>query len=182
MEDNKEQGDISEKIKIFSSDDEKLKVLGELLSNKSSRDIIRLLIEKEMYTNEIAKKLELRPNLVIHHLQKLEKLGLLEVSNKKIVRKGNDHKYYKIIPGVAIFPCETKETIEKKGILKFFRESINFIGIGIAASIGWLISQPSALEIRRRGEDPINPWYVVLVIIIAGLVIEIILLKKKKKS
>jgi len=46
-----------DKIKVFSSEDENLKVLGELLSNKSSRGIIKLLLDKEMYTNEIAKKI-----------------------------------------------------------------------------------------------------------------------------
>jgi len=47
----KEDNENFDKIKIFSSEDEKLKLLGELLSNKSSRDIIKLLIDKEMYTN-----------------------------------------------------------------------------------------------------------------------------------
>ena len=51
MEKIKEDNENFDKIKIFSSEDEKLKLLGELLSNKSSRDIIKLLIDKEMYTN-----------------------------------------------------------------------------------------------------------------------------------
>jgi predicted transcriptional regulator len=81
------------KIKVFSSDDEKLKILGELLSNKSSRDIIRSLIDKEMYANEIAKKLDLPRNLVVHHLRKMESIGLLEITNKKIIRKGEEHRF-----------------------------------------------------------------------------------------
>jgi len=68
----KEDDDNFNKIKVFSSEDEKLKLLGELLSNKSSRDIIKLLMNEEQYTNEMANKLDLRPNLVIHHLKKLE--------------------------------------------------------------------------------------------------------------
>ena len=51
MEKIKEDNENFDKIKIFSSEDEKLKLLGELLSNKSSLDIIKLLIDKEMYTN-----------------------------------------------------------------------------------------------------------------------------------
>ena len=43
-EPTKEDDDNSNKIKVFSSEDEKLKLLGELLSNKSSRDIIKLLM------------------------------------------------------------------------------------------------------------------------------------------
>lgn len=59
-----------DRIKVFFSKDDKLKILGELLSCKSSRDIIKLLIAEECYTNEIVKKLDLRSGLVIHHLKK----------------------------------------------------------------------------------------------------------------
>jgi len=101
-EDNENFG----KVKVFSSEDEKLKILGELLSNKSSRDIIKLLIRREMYTNEIAKKLELRVNLVIHHLKKMESIGLLEITNNKITRKGEEHRYFRIPPGILVMPCK----------------------------------------------------------------------------
>ncbi len=73
----------SEKIKVFSSDDDKLKILGELLSNKSSRDIIRMLIERESYINEISNTLGLRVSLVIHHINKMESIDMLEITQKK---------------------------------------------------------------------------------------------------
>ena len=89
-EDKEDDLDDFATVKIFSSEDEKLKMLGELLSNKSSRDIVKLLAYEEMYINEISKKLDMRSSLVIHHLKKLRALGLLQITNKKIVRKGND--------------------------------------------------------------------------------------------
>ena len=116
-----------DKIKVFSSDDEKLKSLGELLSNKSSRDIIKLLIDKEMYTNEISKKLDMRANIVIHHLKKLEELGLLQIKNKKIVKKGNDHRHFRMVSNLFITPNYTKEEIEEKDTLKkFFKDGALF--------------------------------------------------------
>ena len=83
-------------IKIFGSEDESLKLLGELLSNKTSRKMIKLLMDQEMYANQIAKKLDLRPNIVLHHLKKLDELKLLEITHNKIIRKGQEHKFYKI--------------------------------------------------------------------------------------
>ena len=127
-----------EGFKVFDGSDEKLKILGELLSNETSRKIIKSLIEREMYTNEIATKLDMRMNLVIHHLKKLKELGLLEITHKKIVRKGNNHKYFRMIPGIVIFPSENKDTIENGGILKkFFKDGIKFSLVAISGFVTW---------------------------------------------
>lgn len=182
----KEDNESFDKIKVFSSDDEKLKILGELLSNKSSRDIIRLLIEKEMYTNEIAKKLDIRPNLVIHHLQKLEKAGLLEVSEKKIIRKGNDHKHYKMIPNFFISPNNSKQEFKKKGILKkIFRESVKLLSIGAIGISAYLIIESQKMQddglYFASGKD--LDLTIPLSIIVAGLFLErlVSIIRKRKK-
>lgn len=141
MNPDKEQDDEIDKIKVFSSEDEKLKILGELLSNKSSRDIIKLLMNKECYTNEIAKKLDMRVSLVIHHLKKLRELGLLEVKNKKIVKKGNEHRYYRVAPNLFVVANQTNEEIQEKGMLrKIFREGTKIFVIGIAVISSWFSS------------------------------------------
>ena len=132
-----EEGNF-ERIQIISSDDEKLKILGELLSNKSSRDIIKLLIEKEMYTNEIAHELNLRVNLVIHHLKKLEMLGLVEIAHKTFAKNGNKHRYFKINSYFFLAPNENSDNLLKKGILKnLFKRGIKFMMIATAGVISW---------------------------------------------
>lgn len=108
------------KIKIFGNDEKSLQLLGELLSNKTSRMIIRLLIDQESYTNEIATKLDLRVSLVIHHLKKLEALELLVISYKKIIKKGTDHRYFKMNPYLFLAPNSTSDEILTKGIQKFY--------------------------------------------------------------
>lgn len=174
-----------DKVKVFSSNDENLKLLGELLSNKSSRDIMRLLTDKEMYTSEIANKLDLRVNLVIHHLKKLEELGLLEVKNKKIVKKGNEHKFFRMIPNLFITPNKTKEEIEEKRIFqKIFRDGLKFFVIGIVTGIVFMITD------LRNFYNPDNTSYASelpvliapLTVLIIGLILErIFSLKKKEK-
>lgn len=146
MEKIKEDNENFDRIKVFFSDDEKLKSLGELLSNKSSRDIIKLLIDKEMYINEIAKKLELKVSLVIHHLQKMESINLLEITNKKIARNGEMHRFFKIRSGILIFPNES-EGIKKNGFLKkVFKEGIKFAAVGFVGISSWLISANNKIE------------------------------------
>jgi DNA-binding transcriptional ArsR family regulator len=133
-----EDAEDLDKIKVFSSEDEKLKLLGELLSSKSSRDIIKLLSKKQMYTNEIATKLDMRVSLVIHHLKKMEELGLLKVTHKQIVKKGNNHRYFKMVPNLFVTPGETKKESEEKGILKkIFKESVKLSAVFLTAIMGF---------------------------------------------
>lgn len=185
MEDSKEQDENFDKIKVFSSDDEKLKVLGELLSNKSSRDIIKLLTDKEMYINEIAKKLELRANLVIHHLKKLQELGLLEVKNKKIVKKGNDHRHFRMISNLFITSNYNQEEIkEKRTLKKIFKKGIKFM------VIGFVITMTFVLTDIHHFYNPENSSYasefpillIPLVVLLCGLIIERLSIIKKKKK
>jgi len=114
------------KIKVFGSDDD-LKSLGELLSSETSRKIITSLMNSKMYTNEIATKLDMRVSLVIHHLKKMEALGLLEITNKQIIRKGDKHRFFKMNSDIFVILDKTKGEIEKKGILKkTFKDAVEF--------------------------------------------------------
>lgn len=116
--------DDDNKIKVFGSDDD-LKSLGELLSNETSRKIITSLMNSKMYTNEIATKLNMRVSLVIHHLKKLEELGLLKITNKQIIRKGDKHRFFKMNYDIFVILDKTKGEIEKKGILKkIFKDGV----------------------------------------------------------
>lgn len=193
MEKIKKSNENFDKIKVFSSDDEKLKLLGELLSNKSSRDIIKLLIDKEMYTNEIVKKLELKVSLVIHHLQKMESIGLLEITNKKITRNGENHRFFRIPTGMLILPNESKEITDNGFFKGIFKTSMKFVAIGITSLISFLALTPHrqnvgsvVLDIPEKDLiekiSEIDPLIFSLLIIIVGLIIERIFSKKRKKE
>ncbi len=172
------------KIKIFGSDDD-LKSLGELLSNETSRKIIKNLMEHQMYTNEIATKLDMRVSLVIHHLKKLEELGLVDIINKRIKRKGEKHRFFKISSDIFVTLDKTKEDIEKKGILKrVFRDGIKFLVIGITATISFIIPYEFNTENVWSNGYPVDelPLEFPFSIIIIGLVAEIIYSRIKNKK
>lgn len=145
--------DKDNKIKVFGSDDD-LKALGELLSNETSRKIISSLMKKEMYTNELSTTLDMRVSLVIHHLKKMENLGLLNITNKKIIRKGQEHRFFKMSTDIFITLDKTKEEIKEKGILeRIFRDGIKFTSIGIATVATWIGTQQKTIWVP----DPTNP-------------------------
>ena len=172
-----------DRIKVFFSKDDKLKILGELLSRKSSRDIIKLLIAKECYTNEIVKKLDLRSGLVTHHLKKMELIGLLEVTNKKIIRKGQEHRFFRIPSGLIIFPEKSKKDDDL--LKKFFKEGTKFVAIGISAILSYslLDSKVFVPQIDAPIEPQVgqtDPLVYSLIVIIIGLAV--LYFRKKKVS
>ena len=130
--------DDDNKIKVFGSDDN-LKALGELLSNETSRKIISSLMKREMYTNELSTKLDMRVSLVIHHLKKMEELGLLEITKKKIIKKGQEHRFFKMNSDIFITLNNTKEEVKEKGILKrIFKDVVNVTLIAFLGITSWL--------------------------------------------
>ena len=176
--------DDAPKIKVFASDDN-LKALGELLSNGSSRNIIYNLMTKEMYTNEIATKLDMRVSLVIHHLKKLEDLGLLEITEKKIKRKGQEHRFFQIKSNIFVVLDNTSEEIKGKGFLsRIFKEGIKFASIGIAAILTFMVNfntiDRKLGTIHNIESNDTDSLIYALIVVIFGLFIIYLLAQRKK--
>ena len=70
-EDNSKE-EITEKIKIIATDDEKIKSFGELLTNDSSRAILQLLFNEELTALQISEKTGISLQLVKYHIIKLQ--------------------------------------------------------------------------------------------------------------
>lgn len=172
------------KIKVFGSDDD-LKSLGELLSNETSRKIIKNLMEHQMYTNEIATKLDMRVSLVIHHLKKMEALGLLEITDKKIKRKGEKHRFFTMNSDIFVTLDHTKEDLDKKGKLKrIFRDGMKFASIGIAAILTFvtkinMVDPKKFQSITTVEHNNSDSLIYALLVVIIGLFI-MYLLKKNR--
>lgn len=164
------------RIKVFNLSDESLKLLGELLTNESSRSIILALIENQMYVNQLAEKLDMRVSLVIHHLKKLGELGLLDIEEKPISKRTKDHKFFKINTDVFL-----SFTMDKTGnkLKRIFKNGIKFTSIGITSLFVWLykINDPTIEYSQETTLD--DPLTIPLIIIIIGLIV--LLLKKEKK-
>ena len=198
MENPENNDEFFDKIEIFSSEDDKLKFLGELLSNESSRQILLLLTNQEMSANELSEKTNLRLSLVIHHLNKMQQVGIVKIVKTEKNTKNRDMKYYSAKSGIMIFPKEISEKITKSKSLSIsLTKIVRFSAIGIAGIASWLMldrifQTELDLPLMRPVELSTIPegtyWATVLslTIIIIGLVTEQILdmylQAKKSKS
>ncbi|HXG06594.1 MAG TPA: winged helix-turn-helix domain-containing protein, partial [Nitrososphaera sp.] len=70
-EQNMDEFPLDETVTIFSNEDADLKLLGELLSNESSRAILMLLSEQEMTASELARTIGISLSVTLHHLDKM---------------------------------------------------------------------------------------------------------------
>jgi len=174
LEDNEESLPES-KIKIIRLTDEYLKIFGELLTNETSRNIIMALVEKQMYVNQIADKLDMRVSLVIHHLQKLEKLGLLDIVEKPISRRTKDHRFFKIRTDVFLL-------FTNKDVQRIFKEGVKFASVALAGVATWFTTLSMQLKINA----PLPTWFydnLLLPSVFTGIVVSamsILFFKKRK--
>ena len=63
---------ISDRVEIISTEDQKMKAIGEILSSDSSRSILKLLFNDSLTANQISQKTEISLPLVIYHLKKMQ--------------------------------------------------------------------------------------------------------------
>ena len=86
--------EIKKKIDILSMDDQKIKQVGELLSNDASRKILKLLFKNSLTASDIAKEADLSLPLVMYHLKKMQDANMVRPTNIGKTVESKDTKRY----------------------------------------------------------------------------------------
>jgi len=134
--------DVTEKIKIFATDDEKIKSFGEIFTNDSSREILQFLFNEELSATQIAQKTGISLQLVKYHLNKLQDLGIVKISKIEKNSKSQDMKIYTATKFslVVVPPKFSEKTKESKLLVRSFRHIYKVVGLGIATGLSGLLS------------------------------------------
>src|SRR5207249_1737870 len=130
---------LAEKVEIISTDDEKIKSVGELLSSDSGRNILKLLFDQVLTANQIAQKTEISLPLVIYHLKKMQDMGIVKITNIGKNIKTQDMKFYTSSKfAIVILPSNVTEKAKtSKSLANSFKAIYRFGAIGIAAIGSW---------------------------------------------
>ncbi len=139
MTQEKTRQPITEKVGIYDTDDEKLRILGEVLITDASRTILKLLLDQTLTANEVATKTGHSLQLVRYHLKKMQDAGLVEISKVGKNTKSHDMKYYTATKfAIVIVPSKFSDKAKSsKSLFKSFRSIYRFGAIGIAAIGSW---------------------------------------------
>jgi DNA-binding transcriptional ArsR family regulator len=143
MGDSEDPMGINDKIEILSTDDQRIKTVGELLSSDSSRAILKLLFNDQMTANQIAQKTENSLPLVIYHLKKMQEAGIVKIAQTGKNTKSHDMKYYTVDKfAIVILPSgATEKAKSSKSLFNSFNRIYRFATIGGAAIAAWFSSQ-----------------------------------------
>lgn len=143
MGDSEDPLGINEKVEILSTDDDKIKAVGELLSSDSSRAILKLLFNEQMTANQISQKTEISLPLVIYHLKKMQDAGIVKIAQTGKNTKSHDMKYYTVDKfAIVILPSGmTEKARSSKSLLNSFNRIYRFATIGGAGLAAWFSSQ-----------------------------------------
>ncbi|ALV62633.1 Transcriptional regulator [Thermococcus sp. 2319x1] len=128
--------------------DEKAKELAQILANETSLLILGLLQERALSMSEIARELGIPMSTVSYHLDKMMRVGLVEIAGKKYGKRLQEVKLYRASSKpILLLP---RGMPVKKRFLRVF-EKIQIISLGIA---GLLASGVYVVFDRLLQEEP----------------------------
>ncbi len=144
--DQNEAGDtvgIADRVEILSTEDSKLKSIGEILSSDSSRAILKILFNDSLTANQISQKTEISLPLVIYHLKKMQDAGVVKITNIGKNTKSHDMKFYTVDKlAIVILPAMMSEPAKKsKSLFNSFTRIHRLATLGGASIAAWFSSQ-----------------------------------------
>lgn len=140
---DKEQHQLSERVEILSTEDQKIKSIGEILSSDSSRHILKMLFNNSMTANQISQKTGISLPLVIYHLKKMQESNVVKVTNVGKNTKSHDMKFYTADKlAIVILPEQMSDHAKKsKSLFNSFSRIHRLATLGAASIVAWFSSQ-----------------------------------------
>jgi len=68
----------------------------------------------------------------------MKSIGLLEITNKKIARNGEEHRFFRIPTGMLIVPNKSEEDTNNGFLKKIFKKGVKFAVIGGVSLFVWI--------------------------------------------
>ena len=145
---------ISDKVEILSTEDEKIKAVGEILSSDSSRKILKLLFNQSLTANQISQKIGVSLPLVIYHLKKMQESDVIKITNVGKNTKSHDMKFYTVDKfAIVILPSEmSKSAKTSKSLFNSFSRIHRLATLGAVCVAAWFSSQ----FIQKNSQIPIT--------------------------
>jgi DNA-binding transcriptional ArsR family regulator len=111
-----------ENIEIISTEDERIKIIGEELANDTGRAIFGKISQGISSSNELAKALNVSLPLVTWHINRLLSVGLIKIEKIEMSSKNKQMKYYgPVKTALVIIPPESPSN---NGVSNSKKESV----------------------------------------------------------
>ena len=144
---------IADRVEILSTEDSKLKSIGEILSSDSSRAILKILFNDSLTANQISQKTETSLPLVMYHLKKMQDAGVVKIANVGKNTKSHDMKFYTVDKlAIVILPAMMSEPAKKsKSLFNSFTRIHRLATLSGVSMAAWFSSQ-----LIQKGDDVVS--------------------------
>lgn len=134
---------ISDRVEILSTEDQKIKAIGEILSADSSREILKILFNDSLTANQISQKTGISLPLVIYHLKKMQDSGVVKITSVGKNTKSHDMKFYTVNKlAIIILPSKMSEPAKQsKSLFNSFTRIHRIATLGGVSIATWFSSQ-----------------------------------------
>ncbi|WP_456443909.1 ArsR/SmtB family transcription factor [Thermococcus sp.] len=113
---------------------EKAKELAQILTNDKAIAILHLLEDRELSISEISKELDLPISTVSYHVDRMRRVGLVEVVGKKYGKRLQEVKLYRASNRpILLIPRRSVSKVEKRPIVSIKR--LHVISLGLAGLV-----------------------------------------------
>ena len=148
---------ISNRVEILSTEDGKIKAIGEILSSDSSREILKILFNDSLTANQISQKTAISLPLVIYHLKKMQDSGVVKITSIGKNTKSHDMKFYTVDKlAIIILPSKMSEPAKKsKSLFNSFTRIHRLATLGGVSIAAWFASQIIQKGAETNVETPI---------------------------
>ncbi|MDE1829284.1 MAG: winged helix-turn-helix transcriptional regulator, partial [Thaumarchaeota archaeon] len=141
-----------EYLEVISTEDERIKIIGEELANDTGRAIFGKISQGVTSSNEIAKTLGISLPLVNWHVNRLLGVGLIKVEKIEMSQKNKQMKYYAPVKtALVIIPPENSSeknsaTSKKETVLTRLRHYLASIVSFVMVSSGIYIAEKNQTQ------------------------------------
>jgi len=150
---NDKNSDLSVKaeeyLEIISTEDERIKIIGEELANDTGRAIFGKISQGMASPNDLAKALNISLPLINWHINRLLSVGLVKVEKIELSSKNKQMKYYgSVKTALVIIPPEetvvngTNSQPRRESVLLKLRQYMaSFIALAVSAPVIYAIQK-----------------------------------------
>lgn len=154
MSDKNDESDFlvkaEERIEVISTEDERIKIIGEELANDTGRAIFGKISQGIASTNDLAKSLNISLPLVNWHINRLLGVGLIKVEKVELSSKNKQMKYYgPVKTALVIIPPEKSS---ENNISKSKKEAVLLRLRHYLASIGAFLVGGSVIYLIEKNQ------------------------------
>lgn len=159
---------LEDSIEILTTDDKRLKIIGEEISNETGMAILSKLFEGITNVSAIASSLNISIQLVSWHIERLSKVGLIKINRIDLSDKNKEIRHYepKKLALIIIPSSVTKSPIHLsifKSALKKIHDKIpvlaTFVGSSIVIYLTQKILNLNQISLQMSDPDAVHYFY-----------------------